>query len=69
MAIGSLLKQLAFEAGKGLVTGLIGLVRGKPKPEPEVRGLSHADVEYQQRMIDAATSHKVPHKVPPRPKD
>lgn len=63
MTLLTLLKQAAFELGKGAVMGVAKgiseLIAGKPS-EPTARGLSHQDVERQQAQIRSATAHKVP---------
>lgn len=74
MTLLTLLKQAAFELGKGAVTGIAKgiseLIAGK-QTEPDARGLSHKDVAHQQAQIKSATAHKVvpPPHLPPRPKD
>jgi hypothetical protein len=57
MRIAWMLRELAFEAGRGAVVAIVDWVRGKPAPS-SAPGLSHRDVEHQQRQIRSATAHQ-----------
>ena len=62
--LGGLLKELAFAAGRGVVTGVGKLLRRQSKP-PEPPHVTYRDVEHQRAQAASATSFKVVKKKEP----
>lgn len=57
--LGGVLKELAFAAGRGLVTAVGGLLGGKSKPPDDPPHVTYHDVEHQRAQEKRSMSFKV----------